>query len=760
MTNGCTSTNNCQTESYSDGYLSIADPEIDQEVIYQFFIQHIHQWEPEKVLDEFENIFIHLCCPESPRVDQGINRIVDSKQEVIFKNTLKRVCYILINNWYINRKHLFVQKLIDLLEDRKEDDSIAISPNLHRLGNWLRNFFKSSEYEAIKNCALKSKKDWSHRYTSYLLVPEYINNEQNSKEQKEFARNLSKQLKDKYKFDLAMYVARSNSTTTILSEKRSNPTQLGDEVVQLIKKTISAQRVSSYTQQAKLFLRDTQNLNYAEFKKTLPQYLMLSGSDQFPINKVREKLNKKLDTLYTHYEPRIINKGLIIRTCNRLIETLTTEDNKTPSAIFTLLNSQGNPLTLVIILLKIVLICSSARTYLELCISKLIQQYQDHEEEQCQRLINFLEVLNLVFTIFTENLQFHLVRVKEEESTTLIANLDSCRLFCQSKGLDLRGTNLKGVNLSSLELRGADLRDSDLSEISLVQLDLRLANLSGANLSGAIVDQSRLLVANLTEADLSHASLVGTDLRRADLNKTNLTNANLTKATLDLANLRQAKLTHANLINASLNAADLSYADLCGADLQNVNFRGANLTGVNLSYANLKGANLQDANLTGANLSGVNLSNTHLRQANFQQANLEAANLCRVDLTQANLLGANLRNANLSEANLRNANLSEANLNFAILRQVNFNRAVMTGAQICHADLTRSKLIEVDLSNANLTYAQIRHANLSKAKLFKTNLLGANLFGSNVTDAIVKGAKFGNNSGLSDDVLRYLKLRQ
>ncbi len=758
MTNGCTSSN-YQTESYSDAYVTIPSPEIDQEVIYEFFIQRIKTGEPQQVLENFENIFIHLCCPDSPNIDQSINRIVSFKQELIFKNTLKRVCYILINNWYINRKYLFVQKLIDLLEATKEDESIAISPNLNLLGHWLRNFFNSSEYQTIKNCALKSKTDWSHRYTSYLLVPEYINNENNSKEQKEFAQNLSKQLRDRYKFDLAMYVARSESTT-FLSEKRSNPTQLGDEVVQLIKKTISSQRVSSYNQQAKLFLRDTQNLNYAEFKKVLPQYLMISSSEQFPINKVRERLNQKLDTLYTHYEPRPVNKGLIIRTCNRLIETLTTEDNKTPSPIFTLLNGQKNPLTLVIILLKIVLICSSARSYLELCISKLIQQYQDYEEDQCQRLIHFLEVFNLVFTIFTENLQFHLVRAKEEEPTTLLTSLDSCRLFCQSKGPDLRGTNLKKINLRHLELRGADLRNSDLSTVKLVQLDLRLVNLSEANLSRATLDHSKLLVANLSQADLSYASLIGTDLRRADLTRANLTHANLTTASLDLANLRQANLSHAVLFDGSLNAADLASADLYGADLQNVNLQGANLSGVNLSSANLMGANLQDANLTGANLSGANLSNADLRQANLQQANLEAANLYRVNLAQANLSTANLKNTNLGEANLRQANLSDANLNYAILRRVNFNQAVMIGTQICCADLTRAKLIEVDLSDANLTYAQIRHANLTQAKLFKTNLLSANLFGSNVIDAIVKGAKFGNNSGLSDEILRCLKLRQ
>ncbi|MEL7038684.1 MAG: pentapeptide repeat-containing protein [Cyanobacteria bacterium J06592_8] len=758
MTNGCTFSN-YRTESYSDGYRTIPSPELNQETIYKFFIRRIRQWEPEKLLDEFENIFVHLCCPDSEQVAQAIHNIVESRQEPIFRNTIKRVCYILINNWYINRKHQSVKKLIYLLEEAKEDETIAIDPNLNCLGSWLRRFFKSPEYQEIKSCAFTSKQDWSHRYTSYLLASEYINNDENSKEQKEFARNLSKQLKDRYKFDLAMYVAQSSSST-VLAQKRSNPTRLGDDVIQLIKRTISTQAVSSYTQQAKLFLRDTQNLSYAEFKEALPEYLSITGSDRYPINKVRNKLNQKLKTLYTHYEHRIVNKGLIIRTCNRLIEALTIEGQKQPSSIFTLLIAQGNSLTLVILLLKMILICSSARTYLELCISKLIQYYQDSEEGQCQNLIHFLEVLNLVFTIFTENVQFHLVRVRDDQSSPLATSLDSYRLFCQSKGLDLRGINLKGVNLDSLELRGADLRETDLCETELVQVDLRLANLSGANLSGAALDQSQLLVANMVATDLSHASLVATDLRRADLNQANLTCADLTKATLDLANLKQAKLTCASLTDASLNASDLTHADLCKANLQNVDLRGAKLTGVNLSSANLQGANLKDANLAGANLSGVNLTNADLSHANLEGANLEGANLDRVNLVQACLNAVNLKNANLSEANLKNASLKEANLNGAILRQVNLNHAVMTGTQIRNADLTRAKLVEVDLSEASLTSAQIRHANLTKAKLFKTDLRDANLFGSNVIDAVVKGARFGNNSGLSEDVRQRLKMRQ
>lgn len=756
MTNGCI-TDNSLFESPSGGYPVVLNPELDQEIIYQFFITGVKNWDVEQVLDLFERVFLYLSCSEFPKVDRAINQIIESNNELIFNNTLKRVCYILVNNWYINRQSKAVHTLIKTLDQAREDDSIAISPNLNRLGKWLMKFLGSPAYQDIRNCAFSHKRDWTSRYTSYLLVPQYIN-AQNSEEQKSFARNLSKQLRDKYKFDLAMYIARSESSVSS-QEKRVNPTKLGDDVLHLIKRTISVQRISSYKAQANCFLQETKQLNYANFKKSLPNYLMISNSTQYPINVVRDKLEKKLDNLYEHYHDQTFNKGLMIRTCNRMIEALTTEDNQTPSAIFILLTSRGNPLTLVILLLKLVLICSSARTYVELCISKLIEHYQDFEEEQCQRLIYFLEIFNLVFTIFTENVQFHLVKVKENEpSKSLFNNLESYRLFCQSKGHDLRGADLKQMDLSSLELKGADLRETDLTEVELIQMDLRLANLSQANLQGAILNESRLVVANLNHANLSDASLIGTDLRRADLQGSNLTNATLTSATLDLANLHQANLHQANLLAASLQSSDLSQVDLRSADLQYANLRGANLKGVNLSYANLKGANLQDVNLQGANLIGANLQQANLDRADIQQANLEGANLHRANLSGAHLQGANLSNVDLSEANLKQVNLRGANLNYAVVRHAHLSRAILTQATICHADLTRAQLVKVDFSSANLYYALIRHANLTKANFGKANLKGANLFGSNIIEANVQGAKFGNNSGVSEEMKRYLKL--
>ena len=127
------------------------------------------------------------------------------------------------------------------------------------------------------------------------------------------------------------------------------------------------------------------------------------------------------------------------------------------------------------------------------------------------------------------------------------------------------------------------------------------------------------------------------------------------------------------------------------------------------------------------NLSGRNLSGADLNFANLSGANLNFANLIEAKLFRANLRRANLRRANLSGTDLNFANLSGADLNFANL----------SGADLSGADLSGA-----NLSEAHLNYAKLSRANLSGTYLIDTDLIGAK----------VKGARFGNNLGISESM--------
>jgi hypothetical protein len=389
-----------------------------QEVIYTFLLDIVRKWPPEEVLLEFKRLFIFHIDSVSSDAMQALYEVVFSNNEEEFKNTLKRSCYILVNNWDASRNYKPIQELIQVFSDPCIS-RYTNSPTLKRLRIWLDNFVRGKDYEELKLFASRYEEHehgpWTARYTSYLLVPQYIDLK-NPLEQREAARALSKQLKDRFKFDLAMYIARSQSVT---SRERlpKNPTALGDEVLRLIKAIVARRGPFSYANLANIFINQINSLTYKEFKYSLHKYLIFSIENSEFVETLQSKLPEKLQSLYEVHDPEIVTEALLLRTCNRMIEYLTTENQTEPSQLFILLLSQGNPITLVVVLLKIILICKNARTHLEACIAELIRYYEKYPEEECKWIVNFLEIFNVTFAIHAENVQYNLVKMQPDEVT-------------------------------------------------------------------------------------------------------------------------------------------------------------------------------------------------------------------------------------------------------------------------------------------------------------------------------------------------------
>jgi hypothetical protein len=364
-----------------------------------------------------------------------LQEILFANQEQEFRNTLKRSCYILVNNWEITRNYYYIQQLIYLFSEPILDKP-SVLPVIRRLREWLKNFAQSQDFQELKLFAARygdrATAHWSYRYVPYLLVPQYINLN-NPFEQRQAARNLYKKLKDQFKFDLAMYTAHSEDL--IPEEKFKNPTYLGEEVVHLIKRIVVKQGMFNYSSLAQIFLKQIQDLKYRDFKRSLVDYLIFSTEHGNVVDTLRKSLTEKLTSLYTHHDHAVIDTSLLLRTSNRLIEYFTTEDRKEPSPLFVLLLSQGSSLTLVILLLKIILVCRYAQTHLEARIADVIRYYEKCPEEDCKWIIHFLEIFNITMTIYTENVEYSLVNMTKSYSpgATEPANLENYRIFSQLK---------------------------------------------------------------------------------------------------------------------------------------------------------------------------------------------------------------------------------------------------------------------------------------------------------------------------------------
>jgi len=171
------------------------------------------------VLEEFRHLFVHHTESVSSQTIPALHLILFANDEVEFRNTLKRCCYILVNNWELARQFESIQALVDLFADpllRRR----TLSPTLKRLRKWLCNFVESQDFQDLKLFAARLSEErtlnrpgeWASRYTSYLLVPQYVD-ETNPIEQREAAKTLSRRLRDKFKFDLAMYTAHAQPSS-------------------------------------------------------------------------------------------------------------------------------------------------------------------------------------------------------------------------------------------------------------------------------------------------------------------------------------------------------------------------------------------------------------------------------------------------------------------------------------------------------------------------------------------------------------------
>ncbi|WP_373528324.1 hypothetical protein [Nostoc sp.] len=410
--------------------------QISQEEVYSFFGEIVKKLSPDDTLREFKTLFIEGLDSQDSHYIPGIYRIFLDNNEQEFCNTLKRCIYIIINNWITNRKDKYIKELVNLFANENLTVKTNSFPAINISKRWLNNFINSKDYQELKLFAAKyeesSKGHWANRYTSYLLIDQSVN-KNNPIEQQEAARRLSRQIKDKFKFELAMYIARSQSAASSTT-RYNNPSILGDNALRLIKAIVLKRGVFSHENIANIFIKQTQEQTLEEFKKSIEKYIFFSVDNQELVESLRQQFAKNLSSWKKDYNQEILTKEFFLRTCNRVIDCLTTENGKEPSSLFIILLTQGHSLTLVIILLKTILICRNSRRHLEIRIANLIRYYEKYPEDECKWVINFMEVFNITFAIYTENVEYNLIKMKEEEqSSNPQFNLDDYRVFSQMK---------------------------------------------------------------------------------------------------------------------------------------------------------------------------------------------------------------------------------------------------------------------------------------------------------------------------------------
>ncbi|MBD2102348.1 hypothetical protein [Leptolyngbya sp. FACHB-261] len=405
-----------------------------QQALYSYFLTIVKQLPPEDALDQFRKVFVQIRPGSVPQSVLGcLKQILSANDEQEFRYTLRRCCYILVNNWRLTTQHEPIGKLVRIFDDPSVEQP-AISGSLRRLREWLRNFTVSPDYDQLKLSAQRyddARVHWTYRYTPYLLMLQEVD-QKTPIEQRQAARGLARRWKEHFRRDLALFSVRAEANGVPVDELK-NPTALGSDAVRLIKGILARHYSCDYQNLAHSFLQQTQHLSFAAFKQSLCEYLIFAVRDGLVVQMLRNQLQARLDSLYPEYDNKPMTRALLIRVCNQLVDCLTLERNGRASCLFNSLVS-SYPLTLVILLVKLILICPNSRAHLEARIAGIISVHRDHREEDCRWLVGFLEMFQITFAVYAENIRYNLLSMQGATSPDLDPlTLTGQRIFSQSR---------------------------------------------------------------------------------------------------------------------------------------------------------------------------------------------------------------------------------------------------------------------------------------------------------------------------------------
>lgn len=409
--------------------------EYEGQCIREFFYELVKKETPAVVIEKFTLLFFDLCAKEENE-DEILNKLADiihHKDEAVFLETINLCCWILINNWSIQRKEQEKYKLLQAFITRNFDVEVVFlqHPVTMRLNLWLKSFIEGEEFFFIQlYCSPQNQgsstnysyycqaNHWARNYIHYLLITD--SEEGIHPELAKRNKKLVKRFRRKFSNNLASYVTFYKKSTYCECQQES-PTVLGKLIMTVVKEILIQQKLSKDNPLAQKFKSNMKRISYQKFKECLLDYLFYKLKDQITpekfinieevesspkitpgelsfIDKLRTNLASKLKSLYSNYNRQKLNSHLFIDTCNWLIDYLTFQDGE-PANMFIKTMAHGFYRTLTIIFLRLADLCHYCHSHLEKRIADLIK----YSKSGGEWLIHFLDIFQVGFAMFFHN---------------------------------------------------------------------------------------------------------------------------------------------------------------------------------------------------------------------------------------------------------------------------------------------------------------------------------------------------------------------
>ncbi len=416
-----------------------------EQYVYDHLLECVNNYHPQEVIDRFKSLFIYAKGYDNQKVLQALAVVIgDRNSNDQFPLMLNRCCHILINRWQLQTKtQTYVVRLVDLFELLPAGSKRAyIRSYSGTMTELVREFCKSDYYKQLKRLAtiyrqgkstLTGRNDKSEKKT--VLVGNLINRYpylydhcllgvDSSVEQQQNVYQVKSKLEHKFESKLSKYVTyqirlaqwkrkQNNSPPPIIQPVR-NPTLLSErDFGRSLRRYVgTVENGYTYKDLSRSFITHTSDIrNYKVFKDDLYEYIIQSIDGKYGKHGFNKRLYNKMQGLYSKYDYKKPDEFLKMRTYSQLFNYLVVESPQNPNhLVFMDMVANMGATNTIGVFLKLVLVCSKVKPYLEKRFSILFNHYESFTKDGATWLIRSLEKLNIAFSVNFGNLDMSFLR--------------------------------------------------------------------------------------------------------------------------------------------------------------------------------------------------------------------------------------------------------------------------------------------------------------------------------------------------------------
>lgn len=421
----------------------------EQGEIYDHLLFCVKTESPVKVLERFSHLFIKGTGYEDNRIRNTLIEIVEAQDaELNFPQFFNRCCHIIVNRWQMQPNlKIEIIELVYLLE-RALPPGGAVSRSARKQRQLIKDFLETEYYLRLQRLARlidgslepenrrprrievisNSVGDLIQRYP--YLHQHCLLTEASTEEFQQTVNSIQLGIQSSYELNLSQYITnrvrlaqmvkkyKAENRTRIpkrLVQNSKNPTLLSDrELDRALRQYMGkVEQNCSYYDLSHNFLTHTSQVKtYKAFKADLYDYVMSGVETKYGRQRFSDRLSDCLQNTLTDFNDRELDEFMTMRTYCQLFKFLVVDDkgNFNHQRYLELIAYLGEVKTIGL-LLKLVLLCSKVKPYLEQRFSILFSHYETVAEDRASWLVKSLENLQVAFSVHFGQADFSLIQI-------------------------------------------------------------------------------------------------------------------------------------------------------------------------------------------------------------------------------------------------------------------------------------------------------------------------------------------------------------